>query len=173
MKDFLSLAKARYSCRRILGGPVSEEHLNKILEAGRCAPTAHNNQPVKIWVVKSPEALEKLKKTAPFPFVEAVECVLAVGTLPATAWVRPFDGKNFADVDGAIVTTQMMMEIEDLGLATTWVGHFESDKLKEAFPEMIPYNMIALLPIGQPDPEARPSRLHEDRKPLSEYTAEL
>ena len=173
MEDFLSLAKARYSCRRLTGGPVPAETLEKILEAGRCAPTAHNNQPVKIWVVQSPEALAKLKETAEFPFVQAVDCVLAVGALPAEAWVRPFDGKNFADVDGAIVATQMMLAIHDLGLATTWVGHFDADRLKAAFPEMIPYDMIALFPLGWPAEGAKPSRLHEDRKPAEESIGRL
>lgn len=173
MNDFLTLAKARYSCRRLKGGEIPEELLIRILEAGRCAPTAHNNQPFKIWVIRWQEALAAVKACAPFPFVEAVDCVLAVGTLPALGWVRPFDGKNFADVDGSIVTTQMMLAIQDLGLATTWVGHFEADKLKAAIPEMIPYNLIALLPLGWPAEEAKPSRLHEDRKAAEETVAYL
>ena len=173
MNDFLTLAKTRYSCRRLKGGEIPEEILSKILEAGRCAPTAHNNQPFKIWVIKGQEALAAVKACAPFPFVEAVDCVLAVGTFPVDAWVRPFDGKNFADVDGAIVTTQMMLAIQDLGLATTWVGHFEADKLKAAIPEMIPYNLIALLPLGWPTEEAKPSRLHEERKAAEETVVYL
>lgn len=168
MEDFLSLAKARYSCRRLEPVSVDAETLEKILEAARCAPTAHNNQPVKIWVIQSETALAAVKETAAFPFVQAVNCILAVGALPAEAWVRPFDGKNFADVDGAIVATQMMLAIHNLGLATTWVGHFDADKLKAAFPEMIPYDMIALFPLGKPAEGARPSRLHEDRKPAEE-----
>ncbi len=173
MEDFLTLAKTRYSCRRLTGGAIPEDLLDKILEAGRCAPTAHNNQPVKIWAVTSPEALARLKETAAFPFVQAVDCVLAVGALPSEAWVRPFDGKNFADVDAAIVATHIMLAIHDLGLATTWVGHFDADALKAAFPEMIPYSLIALFPVGRPAPEARPSRLHEDRKPAEEWFGRL
>ena len=168
MEDFLSLAKARYSCRRLEPDSIRTEVLEKILEAGRCAPTAHNNQPVKIWVIRSDDALAAAKETAAFPFVQAVNCILAVGALPSEAWVRPFDGKNFADVDASIVATQMMLAIHDLGLATTWVGHFDADRLKAAFPEMIPYQMIALFPLGRPAEEAHPSRLHEDRKPAEE-----
>ena len=164
MQDFLSLAKERYSVRRLLETDVPQEKLERILEAGRCAPTAHNNQPVRIWLIRSPEALEKVKATADFPFLKAAPAVFAVGSFPAAAWVRPYDGKNFADVDAAIVATQMMLEIHDQGLGTTWVGHFDADKLKAFFPEMIPYNLIALFPVGYPAPEAHPSRLHEDRK---------
>ncbi len=173
MQDFLTLAKDRYSVRRLSDKIIPQEMLEKILEAGRCAPTAHNNQPVKIWLIQSAEALEKVRSTADFPFLKAAPAVFAIGSEPAAAWVRPDDGKNFADIDAAIVATQMMLQIHDLGLGTTWVGHFDADKLKALFPEMIPFNMIALFPVGYPADEARPSRLHEDRKPEEETVRRL
>ena len=46
--SFLDLAKKRYSCRKLSAQPVEEEKLQKILEAGNLAPTAHNNQPLHI-----------------------------------------------------------------------------------------------------------------------------
>ena len=173
MQDFLTLAKDRYSVRRLSDKIIPQEMLEKILEAGRCAPTAHNNQPVKIWLIQSAEALEKVRSTAVFPFLKAAPAVFAIGSEPAAAWVRPYDGKNFADIDAAIVATQMILQIHDLGLGTTWVGHFDADKLKALFPEMIPFNMIALFPVGYPADEARPSRLHEDRKPEEETVRRL
>lgn len=42
--DFLELAKERYSCRSFLDKKVEMEKLEKVLEAGRLAPTACNNQ---------------------------------------------------------------------------------------------------------------------------------
>ena len=173
MQDFLTLAKDRYSVRRLSDKIIPQEMLEKILEAGRCAPTAHNNQPVKIWLIQSAEALEKVRSTADFPFLKAAPAVFAIGSEPAAAWVRPYDGKNFADIDAAIVATQMMLQIHDLGLGTTWVGYFDADKLKALFPEMIPFNMIALFPVGYPADEARPSRLHEDRMPEEETVRRL
>ena len=173
MQDFLTLAKDRYSVRKLSEKTVPQDLLEKILEAGRCAPTAHNNQPVKIWLIQSDEGLEKVKSTADFPFLKTAPAVFAVGSEPSAAWVRPYDGKNFADIDASIVATQMMLEIHDLGLGTTWVGHFDADRLKALFPEMIPYNLIALFPVGYPALEARPSRLHEDRKPGEETVKRL
>lgn len=49
--DFLELAKERYSVRIYSDEPVEEEKINKILEAGRVAPTAHNNQPQRIYEI--------------------------------------------------------------------------------------------------------------------------
>ena len=42
--SFLDLAKKRYSCRKLSAQPVEEEKLQKILEAGNLAPTAHRPQ---------------------------------------------------------------------------------------------------------------------------------
>jgi nitroreductase len=57
---FQELAKNRYSVRSFKDTPIEEEKLNLILEAGRVAPTACNNQPQKIYVAKSAEARQKL-----------------------------------------------------------------------------------------------------------------
>jgi len=52
--DFAALSAARYSLRKFSTQPVEPEKLNLILEAGRNAPTAHNNQPQRIFVLQSP-----------------------------------------------------------------------------------------------------------------------
>lgn len=130
--SFLDLAKKRYSCRKLSTQPVEEEKLQKILEAGNLAPTAHNNQPLHIWLLESAEAMEKVSQTTSFIFGAPVAFV--VGSKADDAWVRPFDKKNFADVDASIAATHMMLAIEDLGLGTTWVAHFDAPKLKEFSP---------------------------------------
>ena len=58
--SFMELARARYSVRSFRDTPIEEEKLNLILEAGRIAPTACNNQPQKIYVAKSEDARRKL-----------------------------------------------------------------------------------------------------------------
>ena len=57
---FLDLAKERYSVRKFSDKPVEQEKLDLIVEAGRIAPTAHNNQPQRILVLQGKEAMEKL-----------------------------------------------------------------------------------------------------------------
>ena len=66
--NFLELVKARYSCRKMSDKPVEKEKLNQIIEAAIAAPTAKNLQPFKIWVLKSDEAMEKVKQTTHFTF---------------------------------------------------------------------------------------------------------
>ena len=104
-------------------------------------------------------------------FIEPAKVIFAIGADPSQAWVRPFDEKNFADVDAAIVITHMMLEIHDLGYGSTWIGHFDVNALGELFPEMKNYNMTGLLPVS--GIAAAPSERHEKHKPLDELVTVL
>ena len=50
---FQELTRSRYSVRSFKDTPIEEEKLALILEAGRIAPTACNNQPQKIYIAKA------------------------------------------------------------------------------------------------------------------------
>ena len=51
--DFSEVIKNRYSCKKFSDVEVKKEKLDKILEAGRVAPTAKNLQEQHIYVVQS------------------------------------------------------------------------------------------------------------------------
>ncbi len=165
--DFQQLAKARYSVRKFKPDPVEPEKLAAVLEAGRNAPTAHNNQPQRILVARSPEAVAKVEACHSFHWGAPLTLIVAVD--PASAWVRPHDGKNYGEVDTSIAITQMMLQAADLGLGTTFIGMFDPEKLMAAFPEelagLVP---VGLLPLGYPADGARPSPHHEERIPPEE-----
>ena len=169
--EFAQLSAERYSLRKFSDRPVEAEKITAVLEAGREAPTAHNKQPQRFFVLQSPEALEKADACMGSHVHPPV--ILAVAYDPADAWVREDDGKNHGEIDAAIAVTQMMLQAADLGLGTTYVGMFDPEKLKAAFPEMADLVPIALLPMGYPAEGAHPSRLHTDRKPLSELVRYL
>ena len=57
--SFLELAKARRSIRRFKSDPISDEYVDKIVEAARWAPSGFNSQPWEFVVVKD----KKLKDT--------------------------------------------------------------------------------------------------------------
>ncbi len=79
-----------------------------------------------------------------------------------------YDDMDFGFIDSSIVTTQMMLEIQDLGLGTTWIGAFDPKKIREVYNIPENYEIVALLPVGYPGEDAHPSKLHEDRKPIEE-----
>src|SRR5699024_1727442 len=88
----------------------------------------------RIFVLQSREALEKVDGCINSHFRPPV--ILIVAYDPAVSWKREGDGKDFGEVDAAIVATQIMLQAADLGLGTTYVGMFQPEKLCEEFPEM-------------------------------------
>ena len=171
MSNFLKLAAERYSCRKFTDRPVEPEKVEKVLEAAICAPTAVNKQPWHAWVITGEEALEKVNACTRFGF--GAKVVIAVGAKADEGWTRKFDGRAFADVDATIVATHMMLEVQDLGLGTTWVGHFDAPALAEALPELSGYDLIALFPIGYPDPTYEPAPGHSQSKDKADLVSYL
>ena len=76
MKDFLSLARERYSCRSFSLQLVEKEKLELILEAGRLAPSAKNKQPLRFIIINEREALEKVKKATSCTYNS--QCIIAI-----------------------------------------------------------------------------------------------
>ena len=130
--DFEKLCAERYSLRKYADRPVEAEKLEKVLEAGHNAPTAHNLQPQRILVMQSREALEKAEECTACRFHAPV--ILVVAYDPAKAWNREGDMKNHGEIDATIAATQMMLQAADLGLGTCYVGMFSQEKLHELFP---------------------------------------
>lgn len=166
---FLKLAQQRYSCRSFKSTPIKEEELASILEAGRLAPTAKNQQPIHMWVIKTPEGLEKLKKITPYSYDAPL--AIMVTCKPEEAWVRKYDGKNGAEIDAAIVGTHIMMEAAALGLGSVWVGSFDPAKVTELYPETEGWVPVVIFPIGYPAGE--PSENHGKRKDWQVLVSDL
>jgi len=169
--EFETLAAGRYSLRKFSDRPIEQEKLDLVLEAARKAPTAHNLQPQHIFVIKSAEGLEKAYRCTACHFGSPVILVLAYNE--ESSWHRETDGKMHGEIDTAIAAAQMMLQAADLGLGTTYVGVFDPAALAREFPEIASYRTIGLMPIGYPAEGAHPSRLHADRKPLSEMVSYL
>ena len=169
--EFNDVLNRRYSCRAFAAKGVEQEKVDRILEAGRIAPTAVNKQPVHIWAVSSPEMLEAIKGVTRANYGAPV--LLVVGCRPADAWVRRYDGKNGAEVDASIVATYMMLAAENEGLATLWVGSFDPALLRDILPGTEGYELVAMINVGYPAPDSRPSAMHGDRKALGELVTKI
>lgn len=164
--DLLELMKERYSVREFEKKKIEKEILDKILEAGRIAPTACNIQPQRILVIQEEENIEKMKRCTRYTF--DAPAILLICADKGVAWTRKYDEKNHADIDTSIVTTQMMLEAYNLGIGSTWVCSFDPTKVREEFNLPSNYEPINILPMGYPKKDNVPSKAHEDRKPLSE-----
>ena len=98
--DFSELARSRYSVRQFSEQPVPRETLDKILEAGRLAPTACNLQPQHVYVLQSQAALDAIRAITPCAFNAPV--VLLVCGDTKTCWTNPYSGHTSAEVDASI-----------------------------------------------------------------------
>ena len=173
MKDFLELANNRYSVRKFDGREIPQEDIDRITQAGICAPTAVNLQPFKIWIFKSSEARAKLLSCTKMQFIAPAKVIFMIGSKADEAWVRQYDNKNSADVDAAIAATHMMLEIHDLGYGSTWIGHFDTNMVKELFPETAGYELIALLPVSGIADDCVPAPKHKEYRSRDELVKEL
>ena len=164
--EFNDVLNRRYSCRAFAAKGVEQEKVERILEAGRIAPTAVNKQPVHIWAVSNPATLEAIKGVTRSNY--GAPLILVVGCRPADAWVRRYDGKNGAEVDAAIVATYLMLAAENEGLATLWVGSFDPALLQDILPGTEGYELVAMINVGYPSADSQPSPMHSERKTIEE-----
>ena len=166
---FMELAQARYSVRKFSEKPVEGEKLTQLLEAARLAPTAHNNQPQRLLVIQSPEALLKLKDCTPYHF--GAPLAILVSYDRDAAWVRKYDGCHSGDVDASIAGTHIMMAAADLGRGSTGVMQFDPAAIREAYHLPEHFVPVALFPIGYPADDAKPAPGHAQRNSAREMTA--
>ena len=163
--SFLELAKSRYSVRKYQNRAVEAEKLTTLLEAGRIAPTAANQQPCVFLVLNEKEAIEKLAHAcnphgAPLAIVVCAD--------KSVAWVRPFDHASMVEIDSTIATDHIMMCAQDLGLSSCWITYFNPVIIRHDFnipDNLVPVNVI-VIGYGDDKPQS-PNRHEQTRKPLN------
>jgi nitroreductase len=157
--DFFDCIATRRSVRAYDSRPVEEEKLAKILGAAQAAPTACNLQPFRIVVVGTAGREAELKRIYGKDWSAAAPLALLVCSLPGVAWSRR-DGKNYADVDAAIVMDHVILAASALGLGACWVGAFDPAAAKEILKLEPGWEPVAFTPIGyaKESPAARPRK---------------
>lgn len=169
--DFTILAEERFSVRSFTDEPVLPDAVSRILHTGHVAPTACNLQPQRIYVLRSPEALAKLKSCTPCHF-NAPLAMLVCADMDE-CWVRPFDGQLSGLMDASIVATHMMLQAAAEGVGCTWVMHFDPERVAEEFG--IPENVVpvCLLVMGYAAEAAIPAPGHLRKRPIQETVIRL
>ena len=84
--DFLKLAHERYSVRKSRTKRSSAKNSTRYSKRDAAAPTAVNNQPQRVLVIESAEALEKLKKCTPCHFSAPLALLVCYDN--AASWKR-------------------------------------------------------------------------------------
>ena len=158
--EFEKVIKERKSCRLFSSKNVEQEKIDKILEAGRIAPTAKNSQPIKIYVVNSEEGIKKIDKCSPCRYKAPLVFIVCSDREKA---FRKQEYSSY-EMDASIVTTHMMLEATNIGLDNIWIGMFDETKVKEEFNIPDNFNVVSLLPVGYKSKLCPISPFHNIRK---------
>ncbi|WP_308623516.1 nitroreductase family protein [uncultured Enorma sp.] len=166
--SFAELTRTRFSCRTYQDRPVEDSVLNAVIEAGRIAPSAHNNHPTRLIACTTPAMLEKAALAAPRFTREGsifgAPVVLIACAVEDDAWVRSFDGMNASLIDTSIVVDQMMMQATELGLGTCWVCMFDPEVVARAFELPEGMKPVSMPTVGYPAEEIASAEKREARR---------
>ena len=166
--DFKELIRARYSCRAYRDDPVEEEKLAAVLEAARLAPTACNRQAFRLYVLPTTHRHEALRQLYRHSWFAQAPLLIGIAGEPGRNWVRR-DGRNYVDVDCAIVMDHLILQAADLGLGTCWIGAFDPVAARQLLGLPPDWEPIAFTPLGYPADTSCP----KTRKALEELVVRL
>ena len=155
--SFLDLANKRSSVRGYDPEPPDDPTLNKVLEAGRIAPSAANLQPWHFVVIRDRGQREALQEAYKKEWFWKAPVIIVVCVEPSKAWTRQ-DGKNYAAGDGAIAMDHMTLCAADLGLGTCWVGAFDPAKVKSILGLPDGVEPLVMTPLGKPAAPCLPKK---------------
>jgi nitroreductase len=158
--EFSNLIRSRYSVRAYKPDPVEEDKLQQVLEAARLAPTAANRQPFQLIVIHTAGREEELGRIYGAPWFVQAPLVICICGLPGQGWVRA-DGKNYTDVDVAIVMDHLILAATDLGLGTCWIGAFDPRAARQVLGIPDDVEPIAFTPLGYPADQPKPKKRKE------------
>ena len=161
----------RRSVRNFLNKPVEREKIMACLEAARLAPSASNSQPWSFLVVDDPAIRDRLCKNAfsgPYfinSFCKKAPVILVVISEQSKFLTRiaaVFRGTQFYLIDIGISVEHFVLQAEESGLGTCWIGWFNEDAIKELLNVPKGKKIDVLLALGYPDPKVAPSKLERE-----------
>jgi len=135
----IDLLKYRRSVRDFLDRPVEREKIMMCLEAARLAPSESNSQPWKFIVVDDRQLKNKLCDVA-FGGIYSMNsfCRMAPVIIVVISEKSKFlariggilRGTKYYLIDIGIACEHLVLEAEDLGLGTCWIGWFNERAVK-------------------------------------------
>jgi len=151
--DLFEAIRNRRSVRAFKPDPVSDELLNKILEAAQWAPSAGNCQARDFIIVKDPEMKKELCVAAlnEYMIEEAPVNIVVCANEERSARRYGNRGRRlYCLLDAAAAVQNMLLAMHALGLGACWIGAFRDGEVAEALnlPEWL--KPVAIIPVGYP-----------------------
>jgi len=174
----LDLLKHRKSIRDFLDRPVEREKIMMCLQAARLAPSASNSQPWKFIVVDDRQLKDKLCKAA-FSgiysfnsFCKTAPVIVVIVSEKSKFLARiggMFRGTQYYLIDIGIAGEHLVLQAEDLGLGTCWIGWFDEGAVKSMLNVPEQKKIDVLIALGYYDRQ-KVSPEH-DREPMGKIAS--
>jgi nitroreductase len=169
--SFRRIAAERRSIRRYLDQPVEREKILTCIESARMAPSADNVQPWRFLIIDDPEVKKAFSKEA-FSGIYSVSrfaskapvliLIMARLDIIANRIGKQIQGVHFYLIDIGIAGEHIVLQAEELGLGTCWIGWFNIRRTRKFFNIPRKYKIISLLSMGYY--KSRPSRQRKRKK---------
>jgi nitroreductase len=174
--DMLALIKSRQSDRSYSNRPVEKEKTERIIEAGRMAPSACNAQPWKFIVVDDTNTLLKLSEAASGKllgmnsFVSQAPLQIVVIREKANLTSRlggTVKNKDYSLIDVGIASENICLQATAEGLGSCMIGWFDEKMVKKVLHIPATKRVELLITIGYPVKELREKRRKQQAEILS------
>ncbi len=151
METFDSINR-RVSVREYQPRPVEKALLEKLVDAGRRAPTARAVEPWEFVVICDRQTLQKLGEIAASgSFIKDAACCIAVFCK---------DTKYYLE-DGCAAAENILLAAQDLGLGACWVAGDKKpyvDEVAKLLTAAQDLKLVSLLPLGWPKKKAEQAK---------------
>lgn len=157
--DILDTVKTRRSVRRFIDKSVPHELIQRILEAGRWAPSGLNNQPWRVAVITDTNLQDELSQLTQYSrIVLSAKVLIAVFLHNAESYDRTKDVQAI----GAFIQN-MLLEAHSLGLGAVWLGEIikSNAQIKKILGVDKDLELMAVVALGYPDEKPRRSSRKE------------
>ncbi len=157
LTPFQQLIRSRRSIRRYLPRPVERDKIMACLEAARLAPSASNAQVWRFLVIDDPGLKKEFSEKAFSGIYSATkfaaEAPVLILLLAKLDFVTHRLGRQiqkvpFFLIDIGIAGEHLVLQAEEFGLGTCWIGWFHIRKTRAFFKIPRSYKIIALLSMG-------------------------
>jgi nitroreductase len=149
---------SRRSVRRYEPKEIPRDVLDKILEAGRQAPSAANKQSWHFIVLTDFEIKKELSKGLFNRFIKD-----APVTIVGCAHKNLIAGK-WSVVSTTIALQNMVVAAWAMGVGSCWIGDFNEEKVKRLLSISENWKIVALVSFGYPAEKPQPRK----KKPVEE-----
>ncbi|MFH1791761.1 MAG: nitroreductase family protein [Candidatus Omnitrophota bacterium] len=148
--DFFETVKTRRSVRVYSDKGVQKEAIEQVIDAGRLAATARNEQPWEFIVTQDRDKLAEIGRLCPNgKFASGASCLIAVFSKDTKYYIE----------DSSAATQNMLLAIEALGLGGCWIAGDKKDyanEIRRLFVVPEGYKLVSMVSLGHPKTDEPP-----------------